>query len=92
MPCTQPALFDLNRLQQRLISSVSNFEREKKGAIKHDNILPDLPIRDTFTSGKRHTDVTPKDLCERWFISYRQAVMTLKKTTQTFVRSAILPL
>ena len=46
----------------------------------------------TFESSERHTDVSPQDLSERWNISIQQATATLKKTTQRFIRSAVLPL
>ena len=46
----------------------------------------------TFQSSERHTDVSPQDLSERWNISIQQATATLKKTTQWFIRSAVLPL
>ena len=46
----------------------------------------------TFQSSERHTDVSPQDLSERWNISIQQATATLKKTTQRFIRSAVLPL
>ena len=45
-----------------------------------------------FQSSKRHTDVSPEDLSERWFISIKTAKETLKRTTQRFLRSALLPL
>ena len=31
---------------------------------------------------KRHNDVTPEDLSERWCISLNQAASTIKRTTQ----------
>ena len=55
-------------------------------------VLTDVPTPPSFTTGNRHTDVSPTDLAERWCISIPQAMQTLKKTTQNFVRSAILPL
>ena len=52
----------------------------------------DLPVAYTFQSSKRHNDVTPEDLSERWCISLNQAASTIKRTTQNFLRSAILPI
>ena len=52
----------------------------------------DIPTVPTFQSTDRHTDVTPEDLSERWHISLPQAILTLKNTTQRFLRSALLPL
>ena len=52
----------------------------------------DVPTVPTFQSKSRHSDVTATDLSERWCISLFQAKETLKRTTQRFIRSAILPL
>ena len=52
----------------------------------------DVPPINTFQSLSRHSDVTPQSLSERWCISIPTAALTLKKTTQCFLRSAILPL
>ena len=52
----------------------------------------DVPLVTTFQSSDRHSDVSPQHLSERWGIGLAQAAMTLKKTTQRFLRSAILPL
>ena len=46
----------------------------------------------TFQSSSRHSDASPQDLSERWFISISQATQTLKNTTQNLLRSATLPL
>jgi len=52
----------------------------------------DLKLPNVFQSQNRHTDVSAEDLSERWFISLKTAQKTLKKTTQKFLRSALLPL
>ena len=46
----------------------------------------------TFKSSSRHSNVSPEDLSERWFISISQAANTLKSTTINLLRSAVLPL
>ena len=46
----------------------------------------------TFVSQKRHSQVSPEQLSERWNIGLSQARKTLQVTTQKGVRSAILPL
>ena len=66
-------------LDQRMISNL--------GQVKGD-----IPFPSTFISTKRHTDVTPNDLSERWLIGSEQAKQTMESTTQHYVRSAILPL
>ena len=52
----------------------------------------DIPDLYTFQSNNRHSDVTPESLSERWGISIAAAKQTLKRTTQRFVLSALLPL
>ena len=52
----------------------------------------DLNMPNVFQSSDRHTDVSPEDVSERWFISIQQAKDTIKRTTQKFLRSAILHL
>ena len=52
----------------------------------------DAPDLFTFQSSDRHSDVSPQQLSERWGISLNTASKTLKKTTQKFLRCAILPL
>ena len=51
-----------------------------------------VPLTNTFESSSRHGDVTQQALSERWGISLATATKTLKKTSQKFLRSAILPL
>eukprot|EP00957_Ditylum_brightwellii_P132013 10065712-Ditylum_brightwellii.AAC.1 len=46
----------------------------------------------TFQSTDWHTDVSPEDLSKQWHISVNWAMKMLRKTTQKFLRSAILPL
>jgi hypothetical protein len=67
---------------ERLISEVRASGEER----------PDVPLPRTFTSDKRHSGVSAKDLSERWFIGLSQAQETIKVTTQNCTRSAVLPL
>ena len=46
----------------------------------------------TFQSSQRHLTVDASSLSDRWGISVAQAALTLKATTQKYVRSALLPL
>ena len=55
-------------------------------------VKEDLPFPHTFISTKRHTDVLPEDLSERWMIGIEQAKATIEASTQHYVRSAILPM
>ena len=50
----------------------------------------DVPPVKKIQSLSRHLDVTPQSLSERWCISIPTAALTLKKTTQRFLRRAIL--
>ena len=46
----------------------------------------------TFQSSQRHSTVDAYSLSDLWGISVAQAALTLKATTQKYVRSALLPL
>ena len=92
-------IMSLNRIQSRIASmKVTNFASKAKqevSLVRDESLDPgetDVPIMNTFQSSDRHTDVTPEDLSERWCISLPAAIKTLKKTTQMFLRSAVLPL
>ena len=52
----------------------------------------DIPLPRSFSSVKRHTGISAKDLSEKWFLGLAQAAETIKATTQKCVRSAVLPL
>jgi hypothetical protein len=52
----------------------------------------DVPPIKNFISKKRPSDITAADLSNRWRIGIKQAQDTLDTTTQTFSRSALLPL
>ena len=41
----------------------------------------DLAMPNIFQSSNRHTDVSPEDVSERWFISIQQAKDTINRTT-----------
>lgn len=89
---------DVFNLQQinRKISSMSKINQSPKKLLQRDaSIDPgktDIPTLHTFQSSDRHSDVSPQELSERWGISLTAATKTLKKTTQRFLRCAILPL
>jgi len=55
-------------------------------------VLTDTTKPNTFASSDRRVDVTPQSLADRWMIGLKQAELTLKHTTQRYVRSALLPL
>ena len=41
---------------------------------------------------RKHSKITPEELSERWWISVKQAQLTLKSTTTKFKRSTIMPI
>ena len=45
-----------------------------------------------FASKQRHLSVDAATLSEKWGVSLAQAEMTLKSTTQNYMRSSLLPL
>ena len=87
-------LFNLNRIT-RCIASMKTITSIKENQLRQPNIdsgTSDVPVPSAFSSSDRHSDVTPQALSERWGISIAIATKTLQKTTQKFLRSAILPL
>ena len=81
-------VFSIDRMNRR-ISGLKTLELDKPS---FDPGTSDVPFMHAFQSSDRHTDVTAQDLSERWGISVPTATKTLKKTTQKFLRSAVLPL
>ena len=57
----------------------------------HTN-FDDLPARRTYVSDKRHNKLSAESISELWCIGLKRAQATIDATTQTGVRSAILPL
>ena len=68
---------------RRTISQVNRDE--------HDEVQEGLP-KLYRTSGKRKSTVTAEKLAKLWDISFEKARNTIRKTTQHFVRSAVMPL
>ena len=87
-------LFNLNRIT-RCIASMKVITSPRDNQLRRPNIdsgTSDVPVPSAFSSSERHSDVTPQALSERWGISIAMATKTLQKTTQKFLRSAVLPL
>ena len=93
-------IMDIGGLDTRMISS---FKTNDISDIELGNDIPklekiidigkyDVPQLKIFESKSCHNNVTPGDLSERWIISIKQATETLKKTTQRFICSSVLPL
>ena len=80
-------VFSIDRMNRR-ISGIKTLELVKPS---FDPGKSYVPFTHAFQSSDRHTDVTAQDLCERWGISVPTATKTLKRTTQNFLCSAVLP-
>ena len=55
-------------------------------------VARDIPVVPTFQTEERRSDVSPEQLADRWMIGLDTAKQTLRRTTQRFLRSALLPL
>ena len=96
-------VFDIGQFSQRIISSARVYStpvmtRPEEKLIQHISKVEvsegksDITLPRTFQTKGRHSDVSPQDLSERWGISVAQAALTLKATTQKYMRSALMPL
>ena len=81
-------VFSIDQMNRRL----SGLKTIELGKHKFDPGKSDVPFMHAFQSSDRHTDFTAQDISERWGISVITANKTLKKNTQKFLRSAVLPL
>ena len=88
--------YDTNTISDR---KISNVERHKPPLSSNKLDKKTLDIGDTdiyipniFHSANRHTYVSSEDLSEKWCVRLKTAQETLKKTTQKFLHSALLPL
>jgi hypothetical protein len=79
--CDGSIHLELPSIVERLISEVHVTD-----------VLEDVPQWRTFVSNERHCSVSAAELSERWGIGLTQASNTIGITTQTGVRSAIMPL
>ena len=88
-------IYSMDKIQ-RTISALKQVYTSPEIVLQRDEKIDpgqsDVPLLNTFQSTKRHTDVSPQQLSERWGISVNTATQTLKHTTQKFLRCAILPL
>ena len=85
-------LFNIDGFNRRVCSSVrvESIPRKVKRVSAVEFQGPTTP--NTFVSTERRSDVSPEGLSNRWMIGLEQAKLTLKHTTQMFVRTAMLPL
>jgi hypothetical protein len=82
-------IYNVDNFSKRLISScrVHTMPRTRKV----QEVLTDVKGPPTFVTEDRRADVSPQALADRWMIGLEQAKLTLKATTQRFLRSALLP-
>ena len=86
-------VFGMNKMNRRIASMKVTKEVPVLVSNEEQYIgTSDVPYLKTFQISECHTDVTAYALSERWVISLAQATITLKKTTQKFLRIAVLPL
>ena len=91
------SIFSLTDIHRR-ICSMKIWPAKKspaKSLARNEDIdtgATDVPQPHTFSSSDRHTDISAEQLSERWGIGIKTARETLRKTTQRFLRSAVLPL
>ena len=86
------SIFSLTAMQRRICGMSTLSEKPLERNEEIDTGKTDVPITHTFVSSDRHSDVSPQQLSERWGIGLKAAKETLRKTTQRFLRSAVLPL
>ena len=82
--------FDIGNIATRIIANARVTEIPSRQISQIE--VQDVPSERTFVSTERHTDVSAEDLSERWDIGLGQTIKTLKRTTQKFVRLAVMPL
>ena len=83
------SVFDIFAIMRRIFLMWTTWT-ELASLDKHLIGCGDIPPVNTFQSLSRHSDVTLQSLSKRWCISVSTAALTLKKTTQHFLRIAIL--
>jgi hypothetical protein len=79
----QGEIYNVLGFSQRLIASCR---------VQSAAVVRDLPIPPIFQTEERRSSVTPEQLADQWMIGLETARQTLKRTTQRFLRSALLPL
>jgi hypothetical protein len=79
----QGEIYKVLGFSQRLIASCR---------VQSSAVVRDLLITPTFQTEERRSRVTPEQLADHWMIGLETARQTLKRTTQCFLRSALLPL
>ena len=84
------SLFDLNWITRQISSIIVIKLAFLRCEANIDPRSTDVPLMSSFASFDQHSDITLRNLSKDWGISTNTAAQTLKKTTQKFLRSAIL--
>ena len=79
----------LSGLKENLAELVPRYITE---VARYDDLLEDIPTRQTYTSTERHVKMSAEVLSDRSGIGLERARQTLKGTTQRGTRSALLPI
>ena len=82
-------IFNVDNFSRRLVASCRVLSIPEKRKIQE--VLTDVIGPPTFVTQDRRADVSPQSLADRWMIGLEQAKLTLKSTTQRYLRSALLP-
>ena len=79
----------LSNLKEQLLAKVP---RNVAEVTRYNDVLEDLPTRQTYMSTERHIKISAEVLPERFGIEIECARSTLRATVQRGTRSAILPM
>ena len=97
----EDCLYSIGQLSHRMLSGVCVLEAleveqvrisDTKQTIANNSEERNMFTPTNFQSSQRHLTVDASSLSDRWGISVAQAALTLKATTQKYVRSDLLPL
>ena len=79
----------LLNLKEKLLMKVP---RNITEVSQYDDVLEDLPIRQTYTSTKRYSAISAEMLADQFDIGIERAKATLRATVHIGTRSSILPI
>ena len=83
-------IYNPDAFSRRLLAACNVRCIPKKRSVQE--VLTDVQSPPNFTTESRRADITPQSLADKWMIGLEQAKLTLKSTSQRYLRSALLPL
>ena len=89
-PSEDGEIYNPDAFSRRLLAACQVRSMPSKRRVQE--VLTDVNEPPNFTTESRRADVTPQSLADKWMIGLEQAKLTLKSTTQKYLRSALLPL